>query len=172
MKAKILLILIILVLGATKTLFAQDLIIKRNGEEIKCKVTEVGSDEIKFTQPDYRQDLTFAVHKAEVDRILFGEGQELVIDHAARARESTENNSADLFLMQRKNAIKAEFLSPIWAITSVSYERALKPGQSVEMTGAFVGLGFNNFDDAAGIGFKAGYKFMRSPDYYMRRYYG
>ena len=166
MKTITLLILIILVIG--ETLFAQDLVIKRNGEEIKCKVTEVGSEEIKFIQPDYRPDLTFTVNKSEVDRILFGEGQEIVIDHAARAMESAENNSGDLFLIQRKNAIKAEFLSPIWAVTSVTYERALKPGQSIEVAGAVVGLGFNNEDNAAGFGAKAGYKFIRSPDFYMR----
>ncbi len=38
----------------------------------------------------------------------------------------------------------------------------------MEFTLSLIGLGFNNPEDAAGLGLKAGYKFIRSPDHYIR----
>jgi hypothetical protein len=60
------------------------------------------------------------------------------------------------------------FLSPLTGVTAFSYERALKPGRSMEFTLSLIGLGFNNPEDAVGLGLKAGYKFIRSPDHYIR----
>lgn len=167
MKTKIIFIQLILLFAGVQMLKAQDRIIKRDGEIIECKVVEVGSEEIKYTQAAYGSDLQFGIMKSTIDRIQFENGQEMVIDHAERAMQNAETNSADLFLVQNKNAIKLEFIAPLLAVTSFTYERALKPGQSIEFTGAIVGLGFNNPDDALGFGLKAGYKFIRSPDHYL-----
>ena len=145
----------------------EDRIITRDGETISCKVAEVGSEEIAYTLAEYNHEVRFTIAKSKVERIVFANGQELVIDHAEMARASAEENSADLFLIQKKNAIKAEFLTPINGVTGFSYERALKPGQSVEASIGIIGLGFNNPGAAAGLGIKAGYKFIRSPDFYL-----
>jgi hypothetical protein len=149
-------------------MFAQDRIIQRDGNIIECKIAEIGSEEIKYTQSEYGPDLQFGILKSKVDRIIFMDGKEMLIDHLEFARETTEMNSADLFLVQRRNAVKMAFLSPLTGTTSFSYERALKPGRSIEFTLSLIGLGFNNPEDAAGIGLKAGYKFIRSPDHYLR----
>jgi len=168
MKLRYSIILVIFILASLQVIQAQDQIIKRNGEVIECKVEEIGTEEIKYTQAAFGPDLKFAILKSQVDKIVFANGQEIVIDHRERARESTELNSADLFLIQRRNAIKAEFLSPLANVTSFSYERAIKPGQSFEVSAGIIGLGFNNlYEEATGIGFKGGYKFIRSPDYYL-----
>jgi hypothetical protein len=162
------LILVILLLACSiLSLHAQDRILKRDGENIECKVLEIGSKEIKYSLEEYDFQVQFSIEKNLVDRILFKNGQELVIDHAAEAVKSAEKNSADLFLVQKKNAIKINFLSPLSGVTTFSYERALKPGQSFELSAGIIGLGFENPDDALGIGLKAGYKFMRSPDFYL-----
>ena len=145
----------------------QDRIVKRDGESIFCKVHEVGSEEIKYSLPEYDFMVNFSIYKSQVDRILFENGQELIIDHAEAARASVETNSADLFLVQKRNAIKFQFLSPIAGVTTLTFERALKPGQSIEASAGIIGLGFNNPDDALGLGLRAGYKFIRNPDYYL-----
>ena len=88
-------------------------------------------------------------------------------DSSNQAPRTTEMNSADLFLVQRRNALKMAIMSPLTGTTTFSYERALKPGRSIEFTISLIGLGFNNPEDAAGIGLKAGYKFIRSPDHYL-----
>ena len=38
----------------------------------------------------------------------------------------------------------------------------------MEFTLSLIGLGFNNPEDAVGLGLKAGYKFIRSPDHFIR----
>jgi len=167
MKPKVYILSLLLLLFAMQGMVAQD-IIKRDGNIIDCKVAEIGSEEIKYIQEEYGQDLQFGILKSKVDKIIFADGRELVIDHLELARETTEMNSADLFLVQRRNAIKMAFLSPLTGTTSFSYERALKPGRSMEFTLSLIGLGFNNPEDAAGVGLKAGYKFIRSPDHYIR----
>jgi len=150
------------------TLQAQDRILQRDGKIIECKVLEIGSEVIKYSLAEYNFQVQFSIEKAKVDKILFENGQELVIDHAEMARESTETNSADLFLIQKKNAVKLNFLSPLSGSTILSFERAIKPGQSIEGSVGIIGLGFDNPDKALGFGLKGGYKFIRSPDFYLK----
>ena len=168
MKPKVYLLSVFLLLCAMQSILAQDRIIKRDGDIIDCKVAEIGFEEIKYIQAEYGPDLQFGILKSKVDRIIFADGKELIIDHLETARETAEMNSADLFLVQRRNAIKMAFLSPLTGVTAFSYERALKPGRSMEFTLSLIGLGFNNPEDAVGLGLKAGYKFIRSPDHYIR----
>ena len=168
MKQTIILTAILLFAGSILSLHAQDKIVKRNGDVIECKVIEVGSSEIKYSLAEYNFQVQFSIENKLVDKIVFENGKELVIDHAAAAREGAETNSADLFLVQHKNAVKLNFLSPLWGITTIGYERALKPGQSLEGAAGIIGLGFENPQNALGIGLKAGYKFIRSPDYYLQ----
>jgi hypothetical protein len=168
MKPKVYIIPVLGMLLSLQITHAQDRIIKRDGIIIEAKVEVVGSEEIKYILPEYGPDLQFGIRKSQVDKIIFANGREMFIDHLELARETTEMNSADLFLVQRRNALKMAFLSPLTGTTSFTYERALKPGRSMEFTISFIGLGFNNPEDAAGIGLKAGYKFIRSPDHFIR----
>ncbi len=167
MKPTIILTVLFLFAGNLVRLQAQHRIVKRNGDIIECKVLEVGSEEIKYSLAEYNFQVQFSILKREVDKIVFENGQELTIDHAAAVRESAESNSEDLFLVQNRNAVKINFLSPIMGVTTFSYERAIKPGQSIEGSAGIIGLGFNNLDNAIGVGLQAGYKFMRSPDFYF-----
>jgi hypothetical protein len=168
MKPTIILTVLLLFAGSLFHLQAQDRIVKRNGEVIECKVLEVGSAEIKYSLAEYDFQVQFSIDKKLVDKIIFENGQELSIDHAAAAMEGAESNSADLFLVQNKNAFKLNFLSPLSGITTFSYERALKPGQSIEFSAGIIGLGFQNPNNALGVGLQAGYKFIRSPDFYLQ----
>ena len=145
---KVYLLSVFLLLCAWQIIDAQDRIIKRDGDIIDCNVVEIGSEEIKYIQLEYGPDLQFGILKSKVDRIIFADGNEMIIDHLEIARETTEMNSADLFLVQRRNAIKTAFLSPLTGVTAFSYERALKPGRSMEFTLSLIGLRFNNPEDA------------------------
>lgn len=168
MKPKVYILSLLMLLFAMKSMVAQDGIIKLDGNIIDCIVAEIGSGEIKYIQEEYGPELKFGILKSKVDKIIFEDGKEMIFDHLESARETTEMNSADLFLVQRRNAIKMAFFSPLTGLTAFSYERALKPGRSIEFTMSLIGLGFNNPEDAAGLGLKAGYKFLRSPDHFVR----
>jgi len=143
------------------SLFAQDMILKRNDEIIKCKIKEVGLDEVKYNLPDYPSDVMFVVAKDDIVRIVFEDGRELSFEQ----RMTNPANYAE----NRKNAIKVDFLSPATGNTTFSYERSLKPGRSVEGSLGIIGLGVDNADrNAGGLFVKFGYKFIKDPDFYLR----
>lgn len=154
---------------------AQDKIVKRDGDIVECKVLKIGSEVITYNLSDSDIDVEFEIDISKVDRIIFSNGAEHVIDHAERARESAESNSADLFLVQKKKTIEWNFTSVFGCVTELGFEKALKPGKSFEANIGIIGLGFDlvsEYEDEGkpfGIGFKAGYKFMRSPDFYMSK---
>ena len=160
----------LLMISFSVFLFGQDQLIKRDGNTIRCKVQQIGTEEITYTQPELGVDVEFVIEKSKVEKIIFGNGTEIVIDHKEMASESTESNSADLFLVQNRNAVKFNFLSPLYGSTQIGYERAVVPGQSFQLDMGLIGLGIDpDEDDPIGVGFKAGYKFIRSPDHYIRR---
>ncbi len=146
---------------------AQDKIILTDGKIIECKVAEIGSDEIKYTVTEYASDVVIGIKKSKVDKIVFANGKEMVIDHLEAARESMETNSSQLFQIQKRNALKMEFLSPLNSVVALSFERCIKPGASWEATLGIVGVGFENPDDALGFAMKGRYKLIKSPDFYL-----
>jgi hypothetical protein len=170
-------VLLVLVLFGTTTLLAfpalnimqSDTIIKLNSEKIICTVREIGTTEIKYSSPEFSPELLFTIESKMVDRIVFSDGKVKIIDHELSLNENIERNTEDLFLWQRKNAFKIDFISPALNTTSLTYERCLNPGTSVEFSLGAVGLGIADMkDNASGILFRGGYKLIRSPDYFLR----
>jgi hypothetical protein len=146
---------------------AQDKLILADGKTIECKVAEIGSDEIKYSVTDY-PDVIINIKKSKVDKIVFANGKEMVIDHIEAAKESMETNSSQLFQIQKRNALKMEFLSPLNSVLEFSFERCIKPGSSWEATLGIVGVGFKNPDNALGFAVKGRYKMIKSPDFYIQ----
>lgn len=158
MKTLTFLLFLILTLTAT----AQDKIIKKNAEILNCKVTEIGADEVKYYYAESPK-LIFGIDKALVDRIEFATGEVIKIE------ENTFRNP-EYYVNQSKNALKVNFLSPLFGTTELVYERSIKPSQSWEVALGIVGLG-NDIDNIDPFGFygKFAWKFMRDPDFYMTR---
>jgi len=141
-------------------LFSQDQIYKRNNEIIDCKVTEIGMDDIKYTLPDYPSDLQFSISKDNVLKIIFENGKEMFFQ--------LEMTNPENYILNKKNAIKVDFLSPLTGNTTFSFERSLKPGRSVEAGLGIIGLGRNTNRQAAGFFTKFGIKYIKDPDFYLR----
>lgn len=141
---------------------AQDKIIKKNSEAINCKVTEIGADEIKYFYEESPK-LIFGIDKALVARIEFGTGELIEVE------ENTLKNP-EYYVNQSKNAIKINFLSPLFGTTELVYERSIKPGKSWEVALGLIGVGNDIADNnPAGLYGKFAYKFMRDPDFYFHR---
>ena len=154
--------LTILIINSLSVLgFSQDRIIKTTKDTIQCQIKEIGDDEIKYTQKDFRGDLIFGIDKNKVDRILFSDGKELKINNSMYGSAQ--------YASQRKNALKVGFLSPLFGATSFTFEHSLKPGSSIEATLGIIGLGSDiSGNNSKGVYFKFGYKFIKSPDYYQK----
>jgi hypothetical protein len=155
-------IAILLLILSTQIGLAQDLILKRNNEIIHCKIIEVGLDDVKYRLPDYPLDVSFAIAKDALVKIVFENGAEMEFSKELTNPLNYEDN--------KRNALKVEFLSPLFGNTTLAYERSLKPGRSIEGTLGIIGLGVDMGDDnnAGGVFIKGGYKFIKEPDYYLR----
>lgn len=146
----------------TLNLVAQDKIIKKNAEIIECKVTEIGADEVKYYYEDSPK-LIFGIDKALVERIEFATGEVIEV-------EANTFRDPAYYADQWKNALKINFLSPLFGTTELVYERSLKPGRSWEFALGLIGIG-NDIQDINPMGLygKFAWKFMRDPDFYMHR---
>lgn len=140
---------------------AQDRIIKTTKDTINCHVKEIGDDEVKYTQKDFRGDLIFGIDKNKVSRIIFSDGKELKLMDSMLDPAQYKD--------QHKNALKVGFLSPLFGATSFSFEHSLRPGNSIEATLGIIGLGTDfTGNSPGGVYLKFGYKFIKSPDFYLK----
>lgn len=151
----------LLMLLFTISAFAQDRIIKKNSEVIECKVTELAAAEVKYFYTD-NPKLIFGIDNALVEKIEFATGEIIEVG------KNTFDNP-EYYANQSKNAIKINFLSPLFGTTELIYERSIKPGRSWETALGIVGLGNDIQEiDPRGVYGKFAYKFMRSPDAYLQ----
>lgn len=160
MKKNILLATLILLITGS-SLSAQDIIMKKNNDLIKCKIREIGLDEIKYNLPEYSADVLFSIDKDKIIKIIFENGQEMEF--------KKEMSNAENYLDNKKNVLKIDFLSPLTGNTTFAYERSLRPGRSVEATLGIIGLGTDPDDrNPGGVFARIGYKFIKDPDFYLR----
>lgn len=141
----------------------KDQLVKRDGKTIMCKILEIGDDEIKYNEEGLRDDIVIGIDKSKVAMIVFADGREYKIDNSMGVYEDLST--------QNKNALKFNLFSPITGGYAIAYEHSLKPARSFEAEVGLIAKGENNemgMPEAHGLFLKAGYKMMRSPDYYMR----
>lgn len=158
---KIILLFLLSVTGIKFT-SAQDTIYKRNREIIVAKITEIGTDEIKYKIPNYDDGPVIALEKKEVWKIIFANGitqffQEAMFD-------------ASNYVNQHKNAVKADFLSLAFYKLTLAFEHSLQPGLSYETTVGIIGIGSNpdKIRTSSGAFARVGIKFIKSPDFYLK----
>lgn len=111
---------------------AQDKLIKRNGDILKGKVTEVGVREIRYQTSLEPNSARFVILKAELDRIEFANGEVFMISDRAPDKKATPNKTRS----EREYGRNIITLSPFKAIDSgpgigISYERLVGENQYV-----------------------------------------
>ena len=160
-KTKALLLILLSVFISAQVIKAQDQIHKKTKEVIHCKVKEIGLDEIKYYLPELDNDILYSISKDKVSRVVLENGEEIIFKDNFKDPENYVDN--------KKNALKIDFMSPLTGNTTFSYERSIRPGRSFEVTLGLIGLGIDPNDrNQAGFFAKGGYKFIKSPDYYLR----
>jgi hypothetical protein len=162
MKKERIMILALLMIFISASVFSQDQIFTKKKEIIECKITEIGSEHVKYKLPSYGDDIQFFLETDQIDKVVFANGE---VRTFSRALDNPDN-----YIDNKKNAVKVDFLSPLTGNTTFSYERSLKPGASIEATLGIIGAGFDPADlNAGGAFIRFGYKFIKSPDYYFNR---
>ncbi len=156
---KIAMLLMMLLLAPAAN--AQDMIINYSSDTLRCKVKEVGSEEVKYIRFDYPADVLFTMDTEKIQKLIFENGQELTF--------ITGIDNPTHYLDQNKNALKVDFLAPLTGNTTLAYEYSLTPGKSMEGTIGIIGLGIDTRDNnPRGTFIKYGVKFIKSPDFYVR----
>lgn len=140
----------------------QDRIVRKNGQVIEARVEEVGLEEVKY----YEWQQNGPLLSIAVDMLLRVELENGRVIEFKDPIMDPEN-----YTDQKKSAIKLNFLSPLFESTTFSFERSIRPGRSFETELGFIGLGFNTdeTDKSSGLHLAAGYKFLRTPDFYSAR---
>lgn len=164
----------ILVFTAT----AQDKIVKKSNTLIKCRIKEVGADEIKYLLWEDLSGPIYTITRDQVKNISFENGQK---DQSAGTNDPLKD--PENYIGQRTRAIKFDFAGPLIGYTQISYEKSTSVGKSYELSLGIIGLGKNttieyNFQGADfketkkspfGVFVSGGYKFNKLPDFIFGR---
>ncbi|MEQ8475564.1 hypothetical protein [Fulvivirga sp.] len=158
------LLAILIVLICAGQAIAQDKIYKKDKSVIECKIVEIGLDEIKYVDHLLEDSPIISIAIDDLSKIELSSGR--VIEFKDRLTDP--NSYAD----DRKVALKFHFLSPLMEHIGFSYERSIKPGSSFESEIGIIGIGFNTNREVRsnGIYISAGYKFLKTPDFYSKRF--
>lgn len=162
-------ILIALLLCASDHLQAQDTLYMRTGEKIAGKVEEIGLDEIKYRISSDGGGVLVVVAKREVRSIKLSRGQEITVsDDPMDIGYSTKQ-------LEKRDAIKFDFLSPTLQHVTIGYEHVFKPWMNGEVKLGWIGLGgdqrtvlSNSTKPNSGMLAKVGMKFLSTPNYVVR----
>jgi len=143
---------------------AQDKIYKKDQTVIECKVIEVGLDEVKYKETDIQDSPIISVAIESLLKVELSNGR--VIEFKDPLTDPSS------YVDDKKSAFKMHFFSPLLEHMSFAYERSIKPGRSFETTLGLIGVGFDSdeYNKSSGVALAAGYKFMRTPDFYSKRF--
>lgn len=134
-------ILLVLMAAFVYTLNAQDKIITKKGDEILCTITRIGDIDIEYLNA---QEEFGKIEKKYVKEVVFSKYPRTPIDFA-------DNTS---------KAIKFNLLAIVNNTLQISYEKALDPLTSIEVTFKIFGISIQDFAEAKrGGGIQLGYRF-------------
>ena len=73
--------------------YSQDVIVKKDGEEIKSKVMEVSGDEIKYKMWDYQDGPIYRIPASEIFMIKYQNGKkDIMSTYASSSQKSVGDN--------------------------------------------------------------------------------
>jgi hypothetical protein len=141
---------------------AQDVLVKKSGEEIKVKVIEVGIHEIKYKMFDNPDGPVFVMKKDELLKIRYENGTEtLILPDPLTVNQEHQ-------ILDRRRVVKTEFILPLAGAIAFGYEQVLKVGTNLEGKVGIIGPGFGDARGKANGAFvKGGIKFLSGQDFYV-----
>lgn len=117
--------------------FSQDIILLKNGSELKAKVLEINPLQIKYKMFSNINGPTYVVNKSDVVRITYEDGTADVFQIVDNTKK-TEKTPLDF----DPNVIRFHFFDVVYSDFTVSYERIVASGKlGIQIP---VGIGFNS----------------------------
>lgn len=153
----------------TLSVSAQDKIYRKNGQVVKARVLEIGSEEIKYRLSDSTETIVYVLEKDRISKIEFENG---------RIEKFTLNlKDPEQYAEQLRQGIKVNFIGPLIGFTQITYEKSLGVGKGYEVSLGIIGAGKNRvldyYDNTLreakrnqfGLSAGFGYKFSKLPDF-------
>jgi hypothetical protein len=106
------LIAILLMSVSFGTLFGQDIIVLKNGNEIKSKVLEMNDKEVKYKKFDNLDGPTISIFKAEIFMIKYQNGTKDVMNNENSSSPVNETNSVKSYTDTKPNRVGL-YLNPL-----------------------------------------------------------
>ncbi len=152
--SKIFFTVVFLMLGFSN-LRSQDIIIKKDNEELKVKIIEVGTTEIKYKFFDAPDGPTLVIEKKEVKtiKIRSQNGKIISMDENKPDPMSISNGA----ILDKTSSLKFNFFSPLNRQLAFSYEWMIHPGFNWETGLGIVGPGVSVFDQIIDLHPKGAY---------------
>ena len=142
---------------------AQDTLIYKNGDKRIVHVIETGLDEIKFRNMNDSSDVIRVLEKDQFKEIRLASHEKIEIFNDPMSARFTEKE------LKKINAIKFDFLGPLFNYISISYERMLQPWMNIEVEAGIIGVGIvSNTEKTSGYLLRTGTKFIKKPDFKLR----
>jgi hypothetical protein len=122
---------------AGQTFAQEDVIIKKNNEQFKCKILEIGKTEVKFKY-DAGDGPIITLNKNEIKSIkLQNKNGTSNTINVTEDPMSVSNKS----ILDKTSSLKFNFFSPIFQNIAFSYEWMFKPGFNFEVGMGVIGPG-------------------------------
>jgi hypothetical protein len=120
---------------------AQDIIVKKNNDQLRVKIIEIGTREIKFKLYDAPDGPIISMSKSDVKTIKI-EGKSDVVLNMDDSPMSISNSA----ILDKTSAFKFNFFSPLSRHLAFSYEWMQKPGLNWEAGIGIIGPGVSIAD--------------------------
>ncbi len=94
---------------------SQDIIIKKNGDEIKAKVAEIGVNEIKYKRFDFQDGPVYTISKSEVVLVRYENGLNEIINSGSSNNSSNNTNTTNSYqpITSQPVAVEPEKVSKV-----------------------------------------------------------
>jgi len=155
----ILFLIVFLAFGTSVKSYAQDIITKKNGEQLKVKIIEIGTTEVKFKYFESLDGPTIVMLRSEIKTIkLEGKNGKSTTINEDKPDPLDASNAV---IANKSSALKFNFFSPIQQSLGFYYEQVIKPGLNAEVGLGIVGPGVGSSDyNPQGMYLRLGVKFL------------
>lgn len=129
---------------------AQDQIILKNGDKISCTIKELSDSEVKYVEIEDANQVVFSINRGQVREIKFSYGKNI--------EEQPDAINEAYYYDDKSRNIKVNFISFATNSLVLTYEQAINPYSSWEISPKIMGIGFNDEIDDKGFALSGGYK--------------
>ena len=119
---------------------AQDIIIKKNGEQLKVKIIEIGKTDITFKYFESEDGPAITMSKDEIKTYKLKSKTGYITTNLVEDPMAVSNNN----IQDKTSSLKFEFFSPLQQNVAFSYEWMFKPGFNFEVGMGIIGPGVSS----------------------------